>query len=274
MDPILQIGRIPFLVCAPFFHRFLGHPDAEFRFTDGTPKSLNALLRQGIVHLAPSSSLEFAHRPDLYRIAPGICTSSTLEIRSVKLFSRLPWAQLGGGNVHLTGQSDTSVALARVLSHQRFGIRPHFDEQSPYSPEQHCARVLIGDQALQEDAAGHWEFRYDLATVWQEWQGLPFVFGMWMIHQSALETPLRPLLDRFLSEMARSVDEFRSNRPGALQRWCAQYPSQLPWELVLDYYDAIDYRFTPDRQQSLTIFYECCVREGLLSSAPTLDFLV
>lgn len=274
MDRFLHVGRIPFLVCAPFFHQFLDHRQANYRFCDGPPKALNALLRQGKIHLAPSSSLEFAHCPGLYRIAPDICTSSTLEIRSVKLFSRDPWPRLGGAPLHLTGQSDTSVALVRVLSALRFGVEPVYEEARPFDPARHRARALIGDEALREDARGHWPYAYDLASVWQEWQGLPFVFGMWIIHQSALEAPVRPLLDSFLAEMAKSVASFREDRATALRAWCAHYPSDLPWELALGYYDAVDYRFTPDRQESLRLFYRCCAEIGILSAVPELTFLV
>jgi L-rhamnose mutarotase len=70
------------------------------------------------------------------------------------------------------------------------------------------ARALIGDEALREDVYGNWSFRYDLATVWQAWKGLPFVFGMWIIHQNATSPELQPLLNRFLSEMALSEPRF------------------------------------------------------------------
>ena len=273
MDSILHVGRIPFLVCAPFFHRMLGLDQPGWDYTDAPPRVLNALLRAGNIHLAPSSSLEYAQSPAQYVIAPDICTSSTLEIRSVKLFSRLPWERLHGQPVHLTGQSDTSVALVRVLSAQYFQVEPVYVEQGVFDPTGQVARVLIGDQALSEDAQGAWPYAYDLASVWQQWQGLPFVFGMWIVHRLALEPAVRPVLDRFLDEVAASVDAFRQDRALALKHWCAVYPADLSWELVLSYYDAVDYRFTPDRKESLRLFYACCARLGLIPSVPELHFL-
>lgn len=273
MNTNLQVGRIPFLVCAPFFHRFIGQIQPNIHFVDGVPKALNTLLRLGKVHLAPSSTLEYAQASEKYFIAPKICTSSTLEIRSVKLFSLFPWEKLDQKRVHLTGQSDTSVALTRVLSALHFGVSPHFEDTESFSREKFAARVLIGDQALREDAFEEWPYRYDLATVWQEWQGLPFVFGMWIVHESALDPVLRPVLDDFLSEMGESVDAFRQHREVALQAWCALYPSGLPWDLALQYYDAVDYHFTADRQESLLRFYGFCHQLGLIPRAPALRFL-
>lgn len=272
MNTTLRIGRIPFLVCAPFFHRFLDQNEPGFEFVDDPPRMQNRALRAGKIHLSPSSSLEYAQNSGQYLVAPDICTSSTLEIRSVKLFSHKPWEYLGGEPVHLSGQSDTSVALVRVLSALRYGVDPVFDDTGAFDASRHVARALIGDEALREDVYGNWPFRYDLATVWQAWKGLPFVFGMWIIHQNATSPELQPLLNRFLSEMALSVEEFRKDRATVLKKWWERYPAAIPWETALSYHDAVDYRFTPDRQQSLALFYQDCVTIGILAEAPELRF--
>ena len=174
--------------------------------------------------------------------------------------------------MHLSGQSDTSVALVRVLSALRYGVEPVFDDTGAFDASRHVARALIGDEALREDVYGNWSFRYDLATVWQAWKGLPFVFGMWIIHQNATSPELQPLLNRFLSEMALSVEEFRKDRAMVLKKWWERYPAAIPWETALSYHDAVDYRFTPDRQQSLALFYQDCVTIGILAEAPELRF--
>ena len=83
----LRIGRIPFLVCAPYFHASLqGLPGVTF--TDGPPRVLNALLASGAIDAAPSSSFEYARNPGDYVLIPGLCTSGRGEVKSVLLFSR------------------------------------------------------------------------------------------------------------------------------------------------------------------------------------------
>jgi chorismate dehydratase len=257
MDYFLTVGRIPFLVCAPFFHRFLDNSLPKIRFLDGTPSEQNKRLRKGEVMLSPSSSIEYAKNRENYVICNRFCTSSTLEIRSVKLFSKYKWENLAQKNVHLTEESDTSVVLLKLLSSLRFKVNPNW--QTGAFSENNCdAKLLIGDRALREGLAGKWEFVYDLATVWQEWQNLPFVFGLWIIRKEALGGGLGALLGSYLDETEMSIKDFKENRLACLQKWEKHYPHGLPQNLACDYYNAVDYSFTAEHEKSLKKFYELC----------------
>ncbi|MDR3002434.1 MAG: menaquinone biosynthesis protein [Fibromonadaceae bacterium] len=251
MEHFLNVGRIPFLVCAPFFHRFLDNPLPKVHFLDGTPSEQNKRLRDGQVMLSPSSSIEYAKNRENYVICNRFCTSSTLEIRSVKLFSKYKWENLGGKTVYLTEQSDTSVALLKLLSSLRFKVEPIWETEFKTCD----AKLLIGDNALRE-AANQWEFQYDLASVWQEWQNLPFVFGLWIIRKEA--SGRGSLLENYLNETEISLREFKENRWECLQKWEKYYPHGLPQNLAYDYYNAIDYGFTAEHEKSLKTFYKLC----------------
>ncbi|MCL2283062.1 MAG: menaquinone biosynthesis protein [Fibromonadales bacterium] len=251
MESFLTVGRIPFLVCAPFFHRFLDNPVPKVRFLDGVPSQQNKRLRDGTVMLSPSSSIEYAKNREKYIICDRFCTSSTLEVQSVKLFSKYKWENLGGKSVHLTGESDTSATLLKLLSSLRFKVSP------VWSCEDNCdARLLIGDRALREGSENKWEYSYDLASVWQEWQNLPFVFGLWIIRKEALGRG--SLLENYLNETEESIREFKENRRQCLQKWERHYPHGLPQAVACDYYNAIDYSFTASHERSLKKFYELC----------------
>ena len=122
----LRVGRIPFLVCAPFFHDFLGR-ESEFsdvEFLDGPPSVHCAGLKNGTIHLSPASSITFAQKPGAFVLSPTLCTSCSFEVRSVKLFSKLQINELNGRRVRMTFQSKTSVNLLRILLEERFGVKP------------------------------------------------------------------------------------------------------------------------------------------------------
>ena len=254
MEHFLSVGRIPFLVCAPFFHRFLDNSLPKIRFLDGTPHEQNKRLRDGKIMLSPSSSIEYAKNPENYVVCNRFCTSSTLEIRSVKLFSKYKWEHLSGKTVHLTRESDTSAALLKLLSSLRFKVSPIWKTDC----EACDARLLIGDRALKESSENKWEFEYDLASVWLEWQNLPFVFGLWIIRKEALGGGSATLLESYLNETETSIKEFKKNRTECLQKWEKHYPHGLPQSLVSDYYNAIDYSFTAEHERALKKFYELC----------------
>jgi len=254
MEHFLTIGRIPFLVCAPFFHRFLDNSPPKIRFLDGTPSEQNKKLREGKVMLSPSSSIEYAKNQKNYVICNRFCTSSTLEIRSVKLFSRYKWENLSDKTVFITEQSDTSVCLLKLLSSLYFKVKPIWTNDVMSCD----AKLLIGDTALRESVADKWEYSYDLASVWQEWQNLPFVFGLWIIRKEALGGGLLPLLENYLNETEASIKAFKENRRECLQKWEKHFPHDLPQNLACNYYDAVDYSFTVQHEKSLKKFYELC----------------
>lgn len=262
----LRVGRLPFLVCAPFFHSTLKGLEG-FEFQDGVPRFLNAELQAGRIDCAPSSSFEYGLNFESYQLMPGISTSSRMEMKSVLLLSQLPWEDLNGQPVTLSPDSATSNVLFQILCEQRFHVLPKFA-----SANDCVAQVYIGDRALQESISGHWKFRYDLADVWAKWQGLPFSFGLWIVRREALAQ--KPDLVRaFHAQLLQSLAEFRSDPGKALDVWTAVYPSILPRPLMLQFYETADYSFSQDHVYSLDLFYQLAYEGGFLKSLPKLDFI-
>jgi chorismate dehydratase len=269
----LRVGRIPFLVCAPFFHDFLGR-EFEFgdvEFVDGAPSAHCAGLKNGSIHLSPASSITFAQKPGAFVLAPDICTSCSFEVRSVKLFSKVPIEELSHKTVCLTAQSMTSINLLKILLQERFGLEPVYKSGTYEATDDAC--LLIGDQALEENERHRFAFGYDLGALWQDWQQVPFVFGAWIVAKSALKPDLEQSLFRYLQATRDSVEKFRENPTKALDKWLAHYPVDLPRAVVENYYSAIDYRFTDDRKRSLSLFFEHAAALGLIETAPNLEFL-
>ena len=211
--------------------------------------------------MSPASSITFAQKPGAFVLAPDICTSCSFEVRSVKLFSKVPIEELSQKTVCLTAQSMTSINLLKILLQERFGLEPVY-KSGTYEPTDDAC-LLIGDQALEENERHRFAYDYDL----------PFVFGAWIVAKSALKPDLEQTLFRYLQATRESVEKFRANPTKALDRWLARYPVDLPRAIVENYYSAIDYRFTDDRKRSLSLFFEHAAALGLIQNAPALEFL-
>ena len=269
----LRVGRIPFLVCAPFFHDVLGRESrlTDVEFVDGPPSAHCRGLKDGSIHLSPASSITFAQKPGAFVLAPDICTSCSFEVRSVKLFAKCAIEDLNGCTVRLTGQSMTSVNLLKVLLKERFGVTPVY-VTGAYEPSDDAC-LLIGDQALEENERHRFAFGYDLGALWQDWQHVPFVFGAWIISKRALEDDLRQSLIRYMQATRESIEKFRENPSRALDHWLARYPVDLPRDVIENYYPALDYRFSDERKHSLSLFFEHAAGLGLIKEAPALEFL-
>jgi chorismate dehydratase len=268
---ILNVGRLPFLVCAPFFHGSLtGLPG--IRFIDGVPSYHNSELQAGRVDCAPSSSFEYGLHSKDYQLFPGVSTSSTMEMKSVLFLSQVPWESLDGAPIGLSADSATSNVLFRILCGRRYGVKPRILPGTGEAAVGGAAgRVFIGDRALRESLSGKWPHRYDLADVWMRWQELPFSFGLWMVRREAMQAK-GPLVSRFHRALIESLAAFRKDPAKALDAWTAAYPNSLPRDLMLGFYATADYGFTPRHAESLERFYRFACEEGFLDAVPALDF--
>ena len=113
-------------------------------------------------------------------IVPGMGITALGAVRSILLFSKVPWTQVRSLAADLS--SKTSVQLARVILRERFGVEPHINSQPPLLHEMLLnsdAALIIGDPALIVDPSAQPFIWLDLGQEWFSLTGLPFVFAAW-----------------------------------------------------------------------------------------------
>ncbi len=165
----------------------------------GVPSAMNAALAAGAIDVSNVSSVAFGQHAREWLLLPDLSVAAHGRVASVLLFSRHPeWSALDGGSIAMTSDSATSVALVKLLCERRYGIAPRFVSRPPDLDAmlaEHDAALLIGDIALREGQArrlvgGAVPYVFDLATEWQAWMGLPFVFSVWAARRDRAE-PIR-----------------------------------------------------------------------------------
>jgi len=260
----LRVGRIGFANCTPLYLALEEGGAPGVAFVHGVPTELNRLLREGGIDLAPSSSVEYLERPDLYGFLPDLSISSIGPVASVLLFSRLPLERLGGRRVGLSPASATSVLLLRVLLEARLGVRP------AYGPPGHGedAVLWIGDRALKEARTGGWPHVYDLGDLWYRHTGTPFVFALWICRREVFEA--RPGVVR---AFYRALVEARHRAYRAFPRLARRAP-EAAWmgeADLLDYWQTISYDLTAWHLEGLRRFAAEAAALGLLPGVPALE---
>lgn len=118
-------------------------------------------------------------RQDL-EIVPGVGITCLGAVRSILMFSRLPWRQVKTLAADLG--SRTSVQLARIILRERFGVEPEIIEMQPLLDEMLLttdAALIIGDPALQIDPNRTGMEWLDLGAEWYSLTQLPMVFAAW-----------------------------------------------------------------------------------------------
>ena len=155
-----------------------------YRFSTAEPSECAEQLGGGgaIAGLVPTAALPYL--PGV-RALPALGVAARREVRSVLLISRVPLENVRTLAAHAASRS--SVALARLLLAERWGVRPRVVEARPPLEGMLAgadAAVLIGDPALHVQGRTGLD-EIDLAAAWVEWTGLPFVFAVWGVRPAA-----------------------------------------------------------------------------------------
>jgi len=160
----------------------------------------------------------FVHE-DRYEPIAGLGVANREEVRSILFLSRRPMAELDGVRIGITEETSTSVRLLRVLLELRDGIRP--SEYVRGLRDEGAAFLVIGNEALRRNTTTTpaFPYRYDLATEWWNWTGLPFVFALWAVRRSLPEETkgeLAELLERSFVLGMSQLDQIAAEFAGEL----------------------------------------------------------
>jgi chorismate dehydratase len=174
----LRMGAVGYLNARPLTWALDRSPE-RWQVRYDVPSVCARLLYDGEIDLGLVPSIEYL-RSDQYRFVPGVGIGSRGLVASVALFTRRPIGEMR--HIALDTSSRTSVTLVRVLCHHRFRIQPEF---VPHGPDltamvrDYDAGLLIGDPALEADAASLGVTKIDLGAEWTAMTGLPFVYAAW-----------------------------------------------------------------------------------------------
>ncbi len=193
----IRVGAVSYLNARPLYHG-LGEFAPQVRLTMDVPSRLAEQLAAGELDVALIPSVEYLRDVSRgYEILPGFAIAARGAVRSVKLFSRVPWAQVG--QLALDAGSRTSQVLARIWLDLCHGVRPELIEELPLgvSPLESTADavLVIGDRAMRVPQESFREV-VDLGEAWFALTGSPFVFAMWVTRTGVNLGDLPEALDR------------------------------------------------------------------------------
>ncbi len=255
----VRIGAVGYLNARPLTWALDREP-ARWRIRYDLPAVCAELLQTGAVDLGLTPSIEYLHAPD-YRFVPGIGIGSRGPVTSVALFSTRPIAEVR--TIALDTSSRTSVALTRVLCHDWFGIAPTFVPQGPSLEAMiaaHDAALLIGDPALEADAAALGVTKIDLGEAWTAMTGLPFVYAAWTGRPGAVTPDDVMALQAARDEGLANIEAIAAEYAGAAGPRAARAAAYLR--------DNVRYGLGADEAAGLRLFLD---RAAALGLGPTRD---
>ncbi len=205
---MIKIGEINYLNVYPIYY-FLKKERLRnkngfcfLEFILGTPVFLNQALQNGYIDISPSSSFYYALNYDNSVLFKNISISSKKKVRSILLFSPKSIDEFSGNEtIYITPETMTSINLLKVLLTEKykfdikninFIIMPSdadFRLKAGTGLGSGKISLHIGDNALkfENDNIHAGYFSYDLADLWYEFTGFPFVFALFIIRKDSYE---------------------------------------------------------------------------------------
>lgn len=185
---------------------------------------------------------------------PGVGIGCIGPVRSILLFSRVPWTKVRTLAADLG--SRTSVQLARVILRERYGADPVISPHQPGLQEMLSsadAALLIGDAALRMNPERIPFECLDLGAEWLELTGLPMVFAAWA------GKPGLPLAR--LSDL--TMNSYRFGKARLAQIVEQEYSDRGITKQLADQYLRTHIRFEigPREKQGLEAFLELAKRD-------------
>ncbi len=259
----VRIGMVNFINTAPLYEIWkesVSRPD--WQVSEAPPAVLNRMLYAGQLDMGFISSHEYAAHPESYRLLGDLSLSATGPVGSVFLFSRRPPKALDNGQILLSSQSQTSVALVRIVLEDFYRVRPVYRvgrllEQPDL--ETLDGVLVIGDEALRLAADHQWPHRLDLGQVWHRQSGLPFVFAVWAVREEFCRREPE-VVATIHQELRRCLAEGKER----LAEICGRVAPRIPIseEECCRYLSGMEYDLDQAKQQGLSRFIEYLLVRG------------
>ncbi len=188
-----RVGHIQFLNCLPIYWGLVSSGAIlDLDLVKDTPDALSNALVAGDLDIGPISLVEYLRHADELVVLPELAVGSDGPVMSCVIASQLAFEDLDGAPVALGSTSRTTVQLAKLLLHERFGVDPRYFTMPPdlsLMMQEAEAGVLIGDPALRAtlyDAPRLGLRLLDTGAAWKDWTGLPMVFAVWAVRKDFL----------------------------------------------------------------------------------------
>jgi chorismate dehydratase len=258
--PKFTVGSVPYVNAIPLVAKFELEADAEVRVIYDVPSRLPALMESGEADAILVSSVD-ALRNAERRMVDRVCIGSDGPVKSVRLFSKVPPAEIA--SLALDQSSMTSNRLAQIILSERYGAHPRTE---PCPPDQatmlagHDACVLIGDIGML--ASSESLHVLDLGEEFTDMTGKPFVWAGWIG---------KDRLTHELADHLRGAAEFfpvglgHAQAPGDLEKLVSLTQLRSGWsdQMIRDYYlDVMLYRMDERAVAGLRDFRSHLLSEG------------
>jgi chorismate dehydratase len=274
---MLRVGFPNYLNTLPFLYHLPKMNGIELVFD--VPSRLNEKLAAGEVDCGLCSSVFYAKHFEDYILIPDISISAVGKVKSVCLFHKVPLSELSGKTIGITPETETSFALLRLVLEKMEEIKPVYlklshssrglsKEEAQAFFETIDGYLAIGNESLELLYNEKFPFVTDLAEVWLEKTGYPFVFALLLVRKEVLS-----LYKKELRILAENLYLSRAKALADLSLIVKEHSSFLDKTFLLDYLHHLEFDFSGLKQRAFLYFCQNLFDMGIISKIPILKFV-
>ncbi|HUB25537.1 MAG TPA: menaquinone biosynthesis protein [Tepidisphaeraceae bacterium] len=246
LSPAYRLGGVSFLNSKPLLHAL--DSDPKIRLALDVPSRLIDGLRSETFDAALLPVIDYQRMDDL-RIVPSGGIGSDGATLTVRIFSPVPIEKIS--TLAFDPDSHTSVALARIILAERYGLRPRAGDGG--------ARLLIGDKVVLSEPRDM-PHQLDLGQAWKELTGMPFVFAVWTARAGIELGDLPQRLEAAKRRGLRQIDSI-------IERFAL--PTGWPAELARQYLTRnLQFDIGPSQLRAMERFYELAAAHDIIAHPP------
>jgi len=262
-DPKVRIGMVNFINTAPLYDVWLRKVKRpEWTVVEAAPAVLNRMLYADQLDMGLVSSQEYAAHAENYLLLDDISISASGPVGSVFLFSRCEPQSLTDRLVFLSGQSQTSVSLVKIILESFYNVMPRYEVGSALEAQLNSdisAVLAIGDEALILAQNKVYPHKIDLGKIWFEKTSLPFVFAVWAMREEFCRS--NPEIVR---EIERELQRCRQEGRNDLQNISKRVGPRVSMDAdaCYEYLRGIEHDLSPVKKKGLVRFIEYLIGRG------------
>lgn len=242
----IKVAAVSYLNTKPLLYGVKRSPALleQMELVEDFPAKIGKMLVNNEVDLG---LIPVAYIPQLkdWKIVSDYCIGSTGPVETVCLFSDVPVDEIE--TVLLDYQSFSSINLCKVIFHHFWKKKVAYKPATPGYIDQikgTTAGVIIGDRVFEQKYGTQpQKYIYDLAEVWTDYTGLPFMMAAWIANKTLPES---------------FINAFNLANKAGLDNLAA-----VSAEIPYDYFDLetyfrekISYDVNPDKIKALELFLQ------------------
>ena len=274
----IKLGKITYINATPIYYGLDNDKQQkknlkDFEIVSEPPTTLNNLLKRGEIDISPISSASYAKNYKDWILMPNFSISCFNKVLSVLLVSRYKMKELNGKQILLTNESETGVALLKLLFFEQ-NIKPIFKTKKIENlikiPKNVDAVLIIGDIALKKEwNKKEFKFVYDLGKVWYEKNSLPFVFAVWAIRKEFAKKNRTNVIKTI--ELLKASREFGYKHIDEIVKITSKKIG-IDVKFCKKYYETLNCFLTSKHIQALNLFFSSLQKAKIIDEKPEIEF--